>query len=79
MVWPKGLFLGLDHLKSIQWERGCWVGEVVWCTMLLSQYIIVSHMIGQPIDPIKKEKYLKYYERTQCYRFGLCLCVEDAK
>ncbi len=55
----------LDHLARIQWERGCWAGEVVWCTMLLSQYILVSHLTGQPIDPLKREKYLKYFRAWQ--------------
>jgi lanosterol synthase len=55
----------LDHLKSIQWERGCWAGEVVWCTMLLSQYVIVSHLTRQPIDPRKREQYLKYFRAWQ--------------
>ena len=51
----------LAHLERIQWERGCWAGEVKWCTMLLAQYIIVSYITGQPIDPIKREKYIKYF------------------
>lgn len=55
----------LDHMGRIQWERGCWVGEVVWCSMLLSQYVIVSHLTGQPIDPVKREKYLKYFRAWQ--------------
>ncbi len=61
----EGLRRALDHLCRIQWERGCWAGEVVWCTMLLSQYVIVSHLTGQPIDPVKREKYLKYYRAWQ--------------
>jgi lanosterol synthase len=55
----------LDHLARVQWERGCWAGEVVWCTMLLSQYVMVSHLVGQPIDPVKREKYLRYFRAWQ--------------
>ena len=55
----------LDHLAAIQWERGCWAGEVVWCTMLLSQYVMVSHLTGQPIDAATREKFLKYYRAWQ--------------
>ncbi|MBI5546929.1 MAG: 2,3-oxidosqualene cyclase [Deltaproteobacteria bacterium] len=61
----KPLGLALDHLARIQTARGCWMGEVVWCTMLDSQYVIVSHLTGQPIDPVKREKLLKYYRAWQ--------------
>lgn len=59
----------LDHLSRIQWERGCWVGEVEWCTMLDSQYVIVSHLTGQPIDreggDDRRERLLKYFRVYQ--------------
>ncbi len=55
----------LGALTRLQSERGCWVGEVVWCTMLISQHIIVSHLIGQPLSPERKEKYLRYYRSWQ--------------
>ncbi len=55
----------LDHLTSIQRDRGCWVGEVVWCTMLNSQHVIASHLTGQPISAERREKVLKYYRAWQ--------------
>ncbi|MBI5477369.1 MAG: 2,3-oxidosqualene cyclase [Deltaproteobacteria bacterium] len=55
----------LDHLARVQRDRGCWVGEVVWCTMLPSQYVIVAYLTRQPLDPARREKLLKYYRAWQ--------------
>lgn len=64
---PAGAVLerALDHLARVQWERGCWAGEVVWCTMLLSQYVITCHLTHQPIEPARREKFLKYFRAWQ--------------
>ena len=38
----------LQHLVSLQRDDGSWEGEVVWCTMILSQYVIVRHITSDP-------------------------------
>ncbi|MGC4122759.1 MAG: prenyltransferase/squalene oxidase repeat-containing protein [Myxococcales bacterium] len=64
---PSGAALprALEHLARVQWDRGCWVGEVVWCTMLDSQYVIACHLTGQPIPPERRERFLKYFRAWQ--------------
>ena len=39
--------LALRHLVSLQQPDGCWEGEVVWCPMILAQYVIVRTALGQ--------------------------------
>ena len=56
---------GLAHLERIQWDRGCWVGEVVWCPMLLAQYVMVSATIGRAIPSRKRELFLRYFRAWQ--------------
>ena len=53
----------LDFLMQRQQPRGCWEGEVKWNTMLVSQYVIVSHLCGQPIEPQRKAQLLRYLAR----------------
>lgn len=56
-----GVRLGLDFLIQQQQPRGCWQGEVKWNTMLVSQYVVVSHLCGQSIDAERRERLLKYF------------------
>jgi lanosterol synthase len=39
----------LDHLRAVQNDNGALAGEVVWNTMLVSQYVITMHILGRPI------------------------------
>jgi squalene/oxidosqualene cyclase-like protein len=39
----------LDGLLALQRDDGCWEGEMVWNTMILSQYVIVRTVVGRPI------------------------------
>ena len=56
---------GIDHLLSQQHENGCWEGEMVWCTMILSQYIIVRHVTGRPVDEQSRSQMIKYYRANR--------------
>jgi lanosterol synthase len=56
---------GIDHLLSQQREDGCWEGEMVWCTMILSQYIIVRHVTGRPVDEHSRRQMIKYYRASR--------------
>jgi lanosterol synthase len=45
---PSHLERAVSHLVSAQRPDGCWEGEVVWNTMLLSQYVIAHRVVGSP-------------------------------
>jgi len=64
---------GISHLLSEQREDGCWEGEMVWCTMILSQYIIVQRVTGRSFDQRTTVQMLKYYRvnRTPDGAWGL--------
>ncbi len=54
-----------DHLLRLQREDGAWEGEVVWCTMILSQYVIVRHATGRPPDDHARGDILRHYAITR--------------
>jgi len=58
---PDNLDRGVTHLLSLQRENGCWEGEMVWCTMILSQYIIVRRVTGGSFDERTREQIIKHY------------------
>lgn len=49
-----------QYLAGTQRERGCWVAEVKWCTVLVSQHVIISYITGQEISQERTQKYIKY-------------------
>lgn len=54
------------HLCSLQWEGGYFEGEMVWNTMLLSQYVITQRIVGRwPIEGERLRLIVKHYEVTQ--------------
>src|SRR5262245_32070244 len=57
----EGLERGVSHLLSLQHESGCWEGEMVWCTMILSQYIIVQRVVGRSFDETTRSQMIKYF------------------
>src|SRR5262245_9506763 len=56
---------GISHLLSQQKENGCWEGEMVWCTMILSQYVIVQRITGRPFDDRTRSQIVKYFRATR--------------
>lgn len=60
----------VQHLLSLQRKDGCWEGEVVWCTMILSQYVIVRHVVGRPIDEPARAAILRHYAATRTAEGG---------
>src|SRR3954447_18203468 len=52
---------GIAHLLSQQHEDGCWEGEMVWCTMILAQYIIVKRITGAEFDERTTAPMVKYF------------------
>ena len=53
------------HLLSLQREDGGWEGEMVWCPMLIAQYVLLHHMMGRPISADRKRLILMQFKRTQ--------------
>lgn len=39
---------GASHLVDLQKSDGDWEGEMVWCTMILAQAVIVRTVVGKP-------------------------------
>ena len=72
---PDALDRGIGHLLSQQRENGCWEGEMVWCTMILSQYIIVRHVTGHTFDEQTRAQMIEYFRvsRTPEGAWGLHL------
>ena len=62
---PAHCQLAADHLLSLQHDDGCWEGEMVWCTMILSQYVIVQHLAGREWEPQVRERIIRHYEVTR--------------
>ena len=53
------------HLLSLQGEDGGWEGEMVWCPMLTAQYVLLHHIIGRPLEPGRRRRVLRSFERTR--------------
>jgi lanosterol synthase len=56
---------GVRHLLALQRSDGCWEGEMVWCTMILSQYVIVQHVTGRTWDERTRSQIVRHYEVTR--------------
>jgi lanosterol synthase len=68
---------GIDYLESIQREKGCIVGEVVWCPMLTAQYVMTAYMTGRKIPEERKARFLKYFEVWQTHDGGWGMHAES--
>ena len=55
----------IAHLCSLQHPSGYWEAEMVWNTMLLSQWVIVQKIVGRPIHEDRRRRILRHYEVTQ--------------
>ena len=60
----------LQHLLSLQRKDGAWEGEVVWCTMILSQYVIVCRAVGRRIEDDERREIARHYARRVPPRAG---------
>jgi lanosterol synthase len=57
----------VTNLLDQQGPAGCWEGEVVWNTMLLSQYVLTCRMVGNwPLPARERSQILRCYEKTRC-------------
>ena len=53
------------RLLDLQRKNGAWEGEMVWCPMLTAQYVLLHHIIGQPLEPGRRRRVLRSFERTR--------------
>src|SRR5436190_23158484 len=65
MIAGSSLGRGVAHLLSEQRENGCWEGEMVWCTMILSQYIIVQRVAGRSFDSRTTARMVQYFRANR--------------
>lgn len=55
----------VEHLASLQHAAGYWEAEMVWNSMLLSQWVIVQTITGRTIPEDRKRRAIRHYEVTQ--------------
>ena len=55
----------VSHLLAIQKPDGGWEGEMVWNTMILSQYVIVQRAVGRTIAPTVARGMIQHYRVTR--------------
>ena len=53
------------RLLSLQGEDGAWEGEMVWCPMLTAQYVLLHHILGRRLEPGRRRRVLRSFERTR--------------
>ena len=53
-----------ERLLNLQDEDGAWEGEMVWCPMLTAQYVLLHHILELPLDPGRRRRVLRSFERT---------------
>ena len=64
---PENNFLNqaMEGLLTQQHDNGCWEGEMVWCTMILSQVVIVRHLAGRPWNERQRAQIIRNYQVTR--------------
>jgi lanosterol synthase len=57
----------LDHLSRVQYPSGYWEAEMVWNSMLLSQWVITQRICGRldSISELTRDRIIKHYEVTR--------------
>jgi hypothetical protein len=61
-----GLTHAVTHLLLRQHAEGYWEGEVAWNTMLLSQYVLTSRMVGRPRwSERDRDMILRHFDATR--------------
>lgn len=65
----KALNKAIEYLLSVQYEDGCWLGELEGDTILESEYIILMRFLGRT-DEIKLKKLAAYIKSKQMANGG---------
>ncbi len=53
------------RLLNLQGEDGAWEGEMVWCPMLTAQYVLLHHIMEQPLESGRRRRVLRSFEQTR--------------
>src|SRR5260370_5966145 len=72
-----GVESALRWLAQRQNEDGSWEGEVVWCPMILAQYVIVHRMLGENFDERTRQGIIRHFEVTRKKSVGWGLHLES--
>ena len=54
-----------ERLLVLQAKDGSWEGEMVWCPMLTAQYVLLSYILDEELEPQRVRLVLRNFERTQ--------------
>ena len=54
-----------ERLLELRDEDGAWEGEMVWCPMLTAQYVLLHHVMEQPLEPERRRQVLRSFEQTR--------------
>jgi 2,3-oxidosqualene cyclase len=54
-----------QQLLSLQKTSGDWEGEMVWCSMILAQAVIVRTVTGHPYSETEKQLIIRHFSATQ--------------
>ena len=70
----------IAHLAAVQLPNGAWEAEMVWNSMLLSQWVMVQHIVGKlpTIDARTRARILHQYDVTQTPEGGWAMHGEGA-
>jgi 2,3-oxidosqualene cyclase len=55
----------LERLCRLQKEDGSFEGEVVWCPMILAQYVIVCRVLGRKFTSMERERIVLHFKITR--------------
>src|SRR4051794_4260020 len=67
----------LEKLRRLQRADGSFEGEVVWCPMILAQYVIMRTVLRRPIPAPERERVIRHFERTRRHDGGWGLHPES--
>jgi 2,3-oxidosqualene cyclase len=56
---------GLAKLKALQRPDGSFEGEVVWCPMILAQYVILCSFLGRLISEPERARMVSHFAHTR--------------
>ena len=65
------------HLGSLQRPDGSFEGEVVWCPMILAQYIMLRAFLQRPIPQHERVRMIRHFECTRRPEGGWGLHAES--
>jgi len=55
----------LAHLQSLQHADGSFEGEVVWCPMILAQYVLLRSFLQRSIGEPERRRMVRHFEVTR--------------